>query len=239
MKKSASSQAAWALLTEGVTSARVEAHRLRHLISRVQKLVEQSTHREHIEQIAGDILLAVPKRLDHLENDLDRTALALIKMGEEFLDARLPLGDKVRVEEAVMPAFGGGKMRTSVDKLAQRWLQAMSKITPRIKTEFGKRAKKLGLDGNGRFPSIGRAINAIHGILQEEYDLGGGVKASMELDDVPSADLFMGESRSRTLHIAFRGEDPFSPVSITNSRLVISWHYFKETDKYEVLAYLS
>ena len=240
MKKSASSQAAWALLTEGVTSARVEAHRLRHLISRVQKLVEQSTHREHIEQIAGDILLAVPKRLDHLEIDLDRTAFALIKMGDEFLDARLPLGDKVKVEEAVMPAFGGGKMRTSANKVAHRWLQAvLAKVTTKIKTEFGKRAKRRGLDGNGRFPSIGRAINAIHDILQEEYDLGGGLKAAMELDDVPSADRFMGESGSQNLRIAFRGEDMFSPVPISNSNVVISWHYFKETDKYEVLAYLS
>ncbi len=61
----------------------------------------------------------------------------------------------------------------------------------------------------------------------------------MELDDVPSGDLFMGNDGSRSLHIAYRTEDPFSPRPIGNSLLVISWHYIKERDNYEVLAYLS
>ena len=238
-QKTASSQAAWALLTEGVVSARIEAHRLKHLINRAVALVDNSPAKEHIKQVAGDILLAAPQRLDGLERHLDRTALALSKMGEDFLEARLPLSDKTRVDEAVQPAFGGGKMRTSVDSLARRWLAASGKVTPKIKAEFGRRAKKLGLDGNGRFPSIGRALNAIHGALQEEYDLGGGVKVSMELDDIPSADLFRGDDGSRALHIAFKTSDPFSPNPISNSMLAISWHYIKERDNYEVLVYLS
>lgn len=239
-QKNASSEAAWALLTEGVASARVEAHRLKHLIGRAEKLVEQSEAKEHIKQMAGDILLAVPQRLTQLERHLDRTALALSKMGEDFLEARLPLTDKNEVEEAVQPAFGGGAMRTSVDRLAQRWLAAvMDKVTPKIKAEFSRRAKKVGLDGNGRFPSIGRGINAIHNILQDEYDLGGGVKVSMELADVPSGDIFRGDEGSRTLRIAFKTDDPFSPVAIKNSLVSISWHYIKERDNYEVLAYLS
>lgn len=238
--KNASSEAAWALLTEGVASARVEAHRLKHLINRAEKLVEQSAAKEHIKQMAGDILLAVPQRLSQLERHLDRTALALSKMGEDFLEARLPLSDKNEVEEAVQPAFGGGKMRTSVDRLAQRWLAAVTdKVSPKIKAEFARRAKKVGLDGNGRFPSIGRGINAIHGVLQEDYDLGGGIKVSMELADVPSGDIFRGDEGSRTLRIAFRTDDPFSPVEIKNSLISISWHYIKERDNYEVLAYLS
>ena len=238
-QKNSSSQASWALLTQGVASARIESHRLRHLFNRALKLVEDSTHREHIQQVAGDILLALPTGLGRLDTVLDRTGLALSKMGETFLEARLPLSDKTMVDEAVQPAFGGGKMRTSVDKLAQRWVAAAAKVTPKIRTEFGRRAKKVGLDGNGRFPSIGRAINAIHRVLQEDYDLGGGVQASMELDDVPNADLFRGDDGSRTLRIAFRTEDPFSPVPIHNSMLSISWHYIKERDNYEVLAYLS
>lgn len=240
IQKTASSQAAWALLTEGVSSARVEAHRVRHLVNRALKLVESSEMKAHLQQVAGDIILALPQRLDQMERHLDRTALALSKMGQDFLEARLPLSDKNEVDEAVQPAFGGGKMRTSVERLAQRWVAAApGRLPPKVKVEFGRRAKKLGLDGNGRFPSIGRAINAIHGALQEEYDLGGGLKASMELDDVPSGDIFRGDEGSRTLRIAFKTDDPFSPMPITNSLLAISWHYIKETDKYEVLAYLS
>lgn len=238
-QKSASSQAAWALLTEGVASARVEAHRIKHLINRATTLVEKSPAKEHIKQVAGDILLAAPQRLEQLERHLDRTALALSKMGADFLEARLPLSDKSEVDEAVQPAFGGGKMRTSVDRLVSRWAASTGRVTPKIKSEFGRRAKKLGLDGNGRFQSIGKAINAIHGALQDEYDLGQGVKVAMELDDVPSADLFRGDDGSRTLRIAFKTADPFAPQPISNSLLAISWHYIREGDHYEVLAYLS
>lgn len=237
--KSASSQAAWALLTEGVASARVEAHRLKHLINRGLKLVGESDHKEHLHQIAGDLIVALPRRLERLEIDLDRTSLALAKMGEGFLESRLPLSDKTEVDEAVEPAFGGGQMRYAVDRVALRWFRANGKISPKIRREFGNRAKRLGLDGNGRFQSIGKAINAIHQALQTDYDIGGGIKVSMELDDVPSADLFMGNDGSRSLHIAYRTEDPFSPRPIGNSLLVISWHYIKERDNYEVLAYLS
>ena len=125
--KNASSQAAWALLTEGVVSARVEAHRLKLLLNRAQKLVDQSEHTEHLHQVAGDIIFGIPRRLERLELDLDRTSLALAKMGETFLEARLPLHDKNQVEEAVMPAFGGGSHRYAsgaVDRLMVRYLMA-------------------------------------------------------------------------------------------------------------------
>lgn len=127
--KTASSQAAWALITEGVVAARVEAHRLKLLVSRAQKLVEQSDHKEHLHEVAGDLILGVPQRLEALELDLDRTSLALAKMGETFLEARLPLGDKNQVEEATMPAFGGSTTRYAaqgaVDRVAARYLAAM------------------------------------------------------------------------------------------------------------------
>ena len=91
MDRQASSEAAWALITEGVTSARLEAHRLNHLMTRGLKIVEGSKAKDHLYQVAGDILLAAPKRLQALEIDLDRTALALSKMGDSYLSARLPL----------------------------------------------------------------------------------------------------------------------------------------------------
>jgi len=131
--KNASSQAAWALLTEGVVSARVEAHRLKLLLNRAQKLVDKSEHTEHLHQVAGDIILGVPKRLERLEMDLDRTSLALAKMGESFLEARLPLHDKNKVDEAVQPAFGGGSSRyasDAVNRLAVRFLLATLRDGP-------------------------------------------------------------------------------------------------------------
>ena len=106
MNKEASSQAAWALLAEGVARARVEAHRLQHLMNRAQRLVDGSEEKDHLYQVAGDVIIAMPERLDQVLVALDRTALALSKLGEEFLSSRLPLSDREMVDEAVEAAFG-------------------------------------------------------------------------------------------------------------------------------------
>ena len=97
--RSASSQAAWALLTEGVAEARVHTHRIRHLTDRAQALVEESPQREHVYQVAGDIIVGLPKRLDELERVLDCTSYALSKMGEDFLRGRIPIEDRTKVED--------------------------------------------------------------------------------------------------------------------------------------------
>lgn len=125
--KTASSQAAWALITEGVTQARLEAHRLRHLINRAQDLVEHSDQKEHLYQVAGDMIVDAPSRMAALEEVLDRTALVLSRMGETFLEARLPFSQKQLVDEALSPAFGGGMNRSSdpeaVFRVASAWME--------------------------------------------------------------------------------------------------------------------
>ena len=122
-KKEASSQAAWALLVGGVAQARVEAHRVKHLVDRALKLVESSSEKEHLYQVAGDIIVGIPARLQRLEVVLDRSGLALSKMGIEFLEARLPFSEKTLVDDAVEPAFGGGRpMESTADRVANRWL---------------------------------------------------------------------------------------------------------------------
>jgi len=122
--KDASSQAAWALLTEGVTKARLELHRLQHLMSRATKLVDASEEKDHIYQVAGDILSAVPTRMDNLGLALDRTSLALARMGEEFLKSRLPLSEKMMVDEAIEAAFGARTKQTeAIARIAQRYLE--------------------------------------------------------------------------------------------------------------------
>ena len=122
-QKSASSQAAWALLTEGVTKARVEVHRLQHMMTRVMELVDASPAKDHLYEVAGDVISGAPARMDALNLALDRTGLALSKMGVEFLDSRLPLSDKTMVDEAVASAFGGGGSRRSIeDRVTKRYL---------------------------------------------------------------------------------------------------------------------
>ena len=120
--KEASSQVAWALLTEGVTKARIDVHRLQHLINRALQLVEGSSQKEHLYQVAGDIITVIPHRIDQLNVSLDRTSLALAKMGQEFLESRLPIADKTMVEEAVQGAFNG-VMQRHAHRVARRYLQ--------------------------------------------------------------------------------------------------------------------
>lgn len=125
LSKTSSSQAAWALIMEGTTRARVDGHRLRHLMDRALKLIEASEHKDHFYQVAGDIIMGAPRLVDMLDQDLDRTLLALSKMGEEFLDSRLPLSDKVMVEEAVEAAFGKPRSHVSLaERVAKRYLDS-------------------------------------------------------------------------------------------------------------------
>jgi len=135
MKKDAgSSQVAWALLTEGVTSARLEVHRLRHLVTRTLQLVEASPAKEHLYEVAGDIIQAVPTRLEALETDLDRTAYALSVIGEDHLRDRLPLADRKVVDEAVekaKPLFGPMLMR-SAQRVAERWTTKSADLNPQL-----------------------------------------------------------------------------------------------------------
>jgi hypothetical protein len=124
--KKANSQAAWALLTEGVTAARLEAHRLQHLINRASRLVEGSSHKDHLFEVAGDLIVGMPERLDHLITDLDRTGLALSRMGQDFLESRLSIQDKNLVDEAVSSAFGKARPKESeiAQRIARRYLRS-------------------------------------------------------------------------------------------------------------------
>jgi hypothetical protein len=108
---------------------------------------------------------------------------------------------------------------------------AAVKLPTSLKNKIAKDFKKAGLDGNGRFqkPQHGtaKAIEILnsHGI---------------ELDDVPSADYFRNKESGRfNWHLAFKNkEDPFSPESISNSMLSVSYYQIAP-NKYEVLVYLS
>jgi len=96
--------------------------------------------------------------------------------------------------------------------------------------EANELLRKAGLDGNGRFRSVGKALNEAFSALAE---------VGIEQDTTLSAHLFQGESGTRGLDLAFSNkEDPFSPESITNSVLHFSWTEL-EKDRYEVVAYLS
>lgn len=123
-KQANTSDAGWALITQGVTAARVDAHRLRKLLSQAQNLIEKSPHKDHFYQVAGDLIMGVPGALDRLERALDRTSYALAKIGEDHLKDRLSISDRAMVEDATQNPrpFPGGRMhRSLVQRVARAW----------------------------------------------------------------------------------------------------------------------
>lgn len=119
--KSASSQVAWALLTEGVTEARVNMHRLRLMCDRVEAMIEGSEARDHLHQVAGDIIQALPEALDDAERALDRTSYALSVMGEDFLRGRISLDDRERVDGSLKAAPFASVRDKSSARVAERF----------------------------------------------------------------------------------------------------------------------
>ena len=71
MRRQASSPAAWAVLTEGVTETRVHLHRLQADLNRVLRLVESSNRREHLYEVAGDLIQRMPQLMTDSLRSLD------------------------------------------------------------------------------------------------------------------------------------------------------------------------
>lgn len=122
MDKSATSEATWALLVEGVSAARLRAHRLRQLCDRAKAIVDASDEREHIYEVAGDIILGTPTQLDALERVLDRTAYALSKIGEDKLRDHLPLQDRYLVDSALEGRKEPWWLQPTANRVARRYL---------------------------------------------------------------------------------------------------------------------
>jgi hypothetical protein len=64
-------------------------------------LVNQSEKKDHIYQVAGDLIMTAPECLERLNNQLDKTSYALSLMGQDFLAQNLPFEDKNQVLDAV------------------------------------------------------------------------------------------------------------------------------------------
>lgn len=86
---------------EGVSTARVDLHRLRLLLDRASAMIENSPQKEQLWQAAGDLIMGIPSKLHDLEVSLDRTSYAMVMMGENFLRGRIPLQDRTRVDDGM------------------------------------------------------------------------------------------------------------------------------------------
>ena len=76
----------------------------------------------HLYQVCGDIIVAFPKLLQDLEDQLDETSYALSIMGKDHLRDRLSVTRRNRVDESVegAPAFGTLMLRQTASRVAER-----------------------------------------------------------------------------------------------------------------------
>lgn len=89
---------------------------------------------------------------------------------------------------------------------------------------------KAGLDGNGRFESVGKVLSATFDVL---------AKHGIESDDTLNAHRFGADSGSRSIALAWtNAEDSFSPESISDTEVYVSWTKLGE-DRYEAVVYLT
>ena len=100
-----------------------------------------------------------------------------------------------------------------------------------LRRKVNDKLLRVGLDGNGRFRKPEQGFARAVEVMQE---------FGIEMDEVVSSHLFSPRPQGTVrVDLAFSNpSDPFSPESITNSMLVLS---FFELEKYrfEVIAYLS
>lgn len=198
--KQASSQAAWTLIMEGVTSARLETHRLRHMVQRALKLAEASKEKDHIHQVAGDLIQAFPARMNALEIDLDRTLLALADMGQDFLKARLPFEDKALIDEALE---GVPVMKPEVIKDEA----AMQKSAKRVATKVMLEMRNMAMTQRIDLECNADAANSIMDMLTYMRQCGdqGHTASLADTDQNYAICEFDGDGRSRIGEIHWNG----------------------------------
>jgi len=121
-------------------------------------------------------------------------------------------------------------MNSSIPRIVRKHAQASKTLTPVLRRSINAELAKAGMDGNGRFDRVGNALASIAGILD---------KYQLEWDTTLSSHLFMGNEGRRRLAIAYTNlADLHSPTPISNSLVAITWHLL-ESEKYEIVAYLS
>ena len=131
--------------------------------------------------------------------------------------------DKHRKAKGLPAAPGAAEIRNKDEAV----MEAAPVATLKSSTVSDALAK-AGLDGNGRFKSVGAGLNALAKVLDQ---------FGLQQADVNSADLFKAKSGSRLLSLEWvNPKDPHSPVDAKEGGISFSWHELMP-DKYEITAY--
>jgi hypothetical protein len=103
------------------------------------------------------------------------------------------------------------------------------KLSPSDRKSVNRDLRKIGMDGNGRFRSMGQALGKAAGVLH---------KHGIEWDEVITADRVHGKHGSTAFTLAHSDPDePMAPKPVTNSMFSVQWTEMR--GGYEVVAYVS
>ncbi len=92
----------WTTLMQAISTARIEAHRLRKMFDEVATAARDNKElAEEVYGEIGDTLSALPERIRAMEAPLDRASFVLIHDMESMLRAGLPLSDLTMLDETV------------------------------------------------------------------------------------------------------------------------------------------
>lgn len=104
------------------------------------------------------------------------------------------------------------------------------KISRQEKDRVNKALRKAGFDGNSRFRSVGAGLSAASKVLEQ---------FGFEPDEIFSGYPYNMDQGSKSINLARSNpDDPFSPVSITNLDLRLSWTKL-DNNRYELIGYLT
>lgn len=123
-------------------------------------------------------------------------------------------------------------VRSAAVRITDRYLAkyASAKLDSSTRNKINKAFLRAGLDGNTYF------IKAQHGFQKAHHVL---MDFGIEPAEVGNSHVFNQKDGKITQLLAFSNpEDPFSPVDIRNSMLVVTFHEM-QSGRYEVIAYLS
>lgn len=129
------------------------------------------------------------------------------------------------------------KQLSSAINACRSLLEQPARLPAKVLKAINKALILRGLDGNGRFPSPGRALATAGDVLGRALSAKDGIDG-VEFAEVISADrVRAGEGRT-TVQLALSNRaDPFSPHPIGNT-LLITWYKHGE-GKFEAVAYVS
>jgi hypothetical protein len=150
----------------------------------------------------------------------------------KLLGVKHPFGDKPAVTDNTYlhDTFGQVRLSSIQRVLARKAGIENGKLDDKTIRLANAAMSRKGLDGNGRFL---KATGALSLALETLDDFG------IELGEVVSSHMFSPESNTLNIDLAFTNPaDSFSPVSITNSMLHLSYTRL-DNDRFEVLAYLT